>query len=97
MSTKPADDSLPALKPLATLLAKREITASEFDSAVAYLAMSEDRRTITERRMPHAEGKILHNLLKLPPADAVRRAIRCPRQDVVLHLKTTLQRLNEVR
>ena len=36
-------DPLPALKPLARLLAKRMITASEFDAAVAYISMNTDR------------------------------------------------------
>ena len=90
-----ASDPLPALKPLATLLAKRKITAREFDAAVAYLSMSEDRRTALHARMPNPEGKIVQHLLKLHPADAVLRSVRrCRQSEIVPRLRKALGQLN---
>jgi hypothetical protein len=88
-------DPLQALKPLATLLAKRQITAPEFDAAVAYLGMNDGRRAAIEARMPRVEGKIVRNLRMLHPIDAVIRAGPCSRADVVHRLRNALDQLGE--
>jgi hypothetical protein len=88
-------DPLPALKPLARLLAKRMITASEFDAAVAYIGMHTDRRVAVEARLSRAEGEIVRNLLSLHPTDAVRRTARCRRVDIVPRLRKALGQLGK--
>jgi hypothetical protein len=93
VDTEAETDPLQALKPLATLLAKRKITAPEFDAAVAYLGMNEGRRTAIEARMPRVEGKIVHNLRILHPTDAVVRAVPCSRADVLHRLRKALDQL----
>ena len=88
-------DALPALRPLAVLLAQRKITAREFDAVVTYLAENEGERSAIEARMPLAEGKIVHHLLILHPADAVRRTVGCSRGSMVHHLRKALDQLSE--
>jgi hypothetical protein len=90
-------DPLQALKPLATLLAKREITAPEFDAAVAYLGTNDGRRTAIEATMPRVEGKIVRNLRMLHPTDAVIRAVPCSPADVVHRLRKALDQLGQAR
>jgi hypothetical protein len=90
-------DPLQALKPLATLLAKRKITAPEFDAAVAYLGLNDGRRAAVEARMARTEGKIVRNLRMLHPTDAVTRAVPCSRADVVHRLRKALDQLGRAR
>jgi len=92
-----ASDPLPALKPLATLLATRKITPREFDAAVAYFSMSEDRRSQVQARMHGTEGKIVRHLLKLHPADAVLRSVRCRQSEIVPRLKKALSQLTALQ
>jgi hypothetical protein len=59
--------------------------------------MVETRRIAIETRLPSVDGKIVRNLLKLHPTDAVVRATACRRADVVLRLRSALQRLDEAQ